>query len=535
MNTVLSMLKPLIFLLIVTLSINLSLAYVKRIDKIGTSGGTGPIGGIGSVSNPLKKAHCYITDAYLFANPKDGRKLSNCKKPQMLKKHPEKSQAAENYYKIIVDSTDAGERQSIIGFGHAWTDASVYVLNKLNPDVLEKAMQDLFGQTGNNMGFMRHTIGSSDLSHYQYSYNDNGPSCNKGIPDPHLSNFTLGEYGLSMVKMLQKMNKYKSDITLIGSPWSAPGWMKQNGYFFNNGDTYSTDSNSFDNKYITEYTNYLVKYVDEFRKHGVTVNAITPQNEPLNNQVGYPCMYLNASDQAKLVSGDLGIKMKQRGVGIWAYDHNTDNTEYPQTVLRDGNGHVTGVAWHCYQDPYANYTVIRDFHREYPDIPHFMTECSNYDPKINSVNFAVADSFMGPIKNGASGASMWVMATDEYFGPHTAGGGCDKCSGSLIIKGSMKYKKTADYYMIGQFSRFIRRGAVNHHIIRGDNGEPGDENQFQVLAARNPDSSWAIVFQNKGSREHNVVLEFSKDGDLWSGIVPGNTVVTWTLPGDKIR
>jgi O-glycosyl hydrolase len=160
----------------------------------------------------------------------------------------------------------------------------------------------------------------------------------------------------------------------------------------------------------------------------------------------------------------------------------------------------------------------------------FMTECSNYKPQPGSTNFNVAGSFMLPVQHYASGASMWVMATDEEYGPHSPFGGCDGCSGSIIVKSSTEYSKTNDYYMIGQFSRFIRRGAVNYEITEGINGSVLTSTQFYVIAAKNPDGSWAVVFLNNNGKDEDVVLQLGEGMPVWQGVVPNAAVVTWQLP-----
>ena len=78
---------------------------------------------------------------------------------------------------------------------------------------------------------MRHTIGSSDLSGTQYSYDDNGPSFNEGEVDPNLANFDLGTHGTAMAQMIARKGQFKGDVFLFGSPWSYPGWMKNNDLF----------------------------------------------------------------------------------------------------------------------------------------------------------------------------------------------------------------------------------------------------------------------------------------------------------------
>jgi glucosylceramidase len=440
------------------------------------------------------------------------------------------------FHNVTIDSSTGG-RQELLGFGHSWTDSAVSLFDSLEPNLFKLVTQELFGQEGNNMGFMRHTVGSSDLSDMHYTYDDNGPDVNQGQPDPSLANFSLGAYGEHMADMIADMGQYKSDVTLCGSPWSAPGWMKKNGLLvapvrWSDDGTNNVENNSFNPAHTEHFAQYLAKYVDAFRARGVRVNAISPMNEPLNYQGGYPCMLLRAEDEVNLINGALGTLMRERDVDIWAFDHNTDATDYPYQVLESAHDNVQAIAWHCYALPGSDYSVMADFRRDYPDIPQFMTECANYKPQPGTWNFQVAKSFMLSIANGASGATMWVMATDPYYGPHTPLAGCDGCLGSIIVNSPSSYTKTNDYYMIGQFSRFIRRAAINFAISDGGNeGEYFSDRQFYAIATQNLDGSWVVVFMNNYGRDQNVVLQFTGNEDfLWQGVIPNGTVVTWLLP-----
>lgn len=176
---------------------------------------------------------------------------------------------------------------------------------------------------------------------------------------------------------------------------------------------------------------------------------------------------------------------------------------------------------------------MEDWHYAYPDRPQFMTECSTYLPQSGTYNFGVAQNFMSPVRHGASGGSMWVMATDPDYGPHSPYGGCAGCLGSIIVNSSTTYTKTNDYYMIGHFSRFIRRGAINHRVSLGVEGNTLDEYQFDVIATQNPDMGWAVVFMNKFGSDQEIQLDFL-EGHSWQGVVPNGTVVTWLLPSDQI-
>lgn len=105
-----------------------------------------------------------------------------------------------------------------------------------------------------------------------------------------------------------------------------------------------------------------------------------------------------------------------------------------------------------------------------------MTECSNTAVEPGTTNFWVAQNFLPAVRYGAAGAAFWVLATDPNYGPRSPYGGCDTCSGSIFVNSSTSYEKTIDYYMIGHFSRFIRRGAVNYRISQGMEGAGTDWN-----------------------------------------------------------
>jgi hypothetical protein len=126
-----------------------------------------------------------------------------------------------------------------------------------------------------------------------------------------------------------------------------------------------------------------------------------------------------------------------------------------------------------------------------------------------------------------------ALATDEKFGPHSPYGGCPTCQGSVIVNSSTTYTLTNDYYLIGQFSRFIRRGSINHKVLVGELGKEGTfVNEFYIIAVQNPDKGWAVVFLNNLGRDEPVRLSFTNSSTVWEGVIPAVTVTTWILPSD---
>lgn len=503
----------------------------QTIQDFGSSGGNGPKGGIGDLEHPVLYAQSFITDGAIQLSHLDVelRQLADFLPPLLnfintTSCNPKRA--------VVVDDSTKGARQEMLGFGHAITDSTVEVFNSLEPDVFDQVMRDLFGQDGNNMGFMRHTMGSSDLSRNQYSYDDNGPSFNEGEPDLELENFDLGPDGRAMASMIATMGEYKSDVFLFGSPWSYPGWMKYNGLFVapNLLNAYNILNNSFDNSYIPQAIEYFTKYVDAYKSYGVTVNGITLQNEPLNYQGGYPCMYLDADDAAAIINQGLGDAMAQRDVKIIAYDHNQDQPVYPARTIREAAGRVDASGWHCYAS--QSYAVFNDLNYAFPGIPQFLTECSSYLPYDFSLY--LAQEFLVTTQRGSSGGAFWVLATNPTFGPSSPYGGCDGCLGSIVVNSTTVYTKTHDYYMMGQFSRFIRRGSTNYRVLQGITGDNTGQ-QFLVNSIKNPDGSWAVVFLNNIGSDQDVELSFSsRPGDFWAGTIPNLAVVTWLIPSDSV-
>jgi glucosylceramidase len=259
-------------------------AHAQSIKGLGVSGGSGPTGGIGDTNRPVLKPQSFITDALIPIALNTTRQLA-VGPPPVLVQGNQGLQVCPQPINVVVDSSANGARQEMVGFGHSWTDSTVSTFESLEADVLDQVMWDLFSPDANNLGFMRNTIGASDLSDNFYSFNDNGPSFNEGEPDLDLSTFDLGRNGTAMAKMIARMGKYKGDVFLYSAPWSFPGWTKHNGLLIAPRLGKNVLNNSFDTQYVPQMVDYFTRYIDIYqREHGVKVNGLSLMNEPLNYQ-----------------------------------------------------------------------------------------------------------------------------------------------------------------------------------------------------------------------------------------------------------
>ena len=92
--------------------------------------------------------------------------------------------------------------------------------------------------------------------------------------------------------MLKEILAINPQIKIIATPWSAPTWMKDNNAFV---------GGSLKPEYYGVYANYFVKYIQKMKEEGISITAITPQNEPLhpgNN----PSMFMPALQQADFIA-----------------------------------------------------------------------------------------------------------------------------------------------------------------------------------------------------------------------------------------
>ena len=271
-------------------------------------------------ASPGKRA----TDATAYCSNSAGNyKLSSITAPVQGSGSP----GSESTWKLTIDDTSSGHKQSITGFGAAVTDATVTSFNTLSSSTLQQLLNELMTSDGADFSLMRHSIGASDLSgDPAYTYDDNG-----GNVDTSLSGFNLGDRGTAMAKMLASMKSLQSNLKVLGSPWSAPGWMKLNGVIDgsttnnNLNDGYLTSGGTGSTGYSSEFAQYFVKYIEAYEALGATIDAITIQNEPLNSQSGYPTMYVYDYESAQLIQDYIGPALASAGLSteIWAYDHNT--------------------------------------------------------------------------------------------------------------------------------------------------------------------------------------------------------------------
>lgn len=370
--------------------------------------------------------------------------------------------------------------QQVAGFGAALTGSSAYVINKLNSAQRQQLLQELFDpQQGIGISYLRITMGASDFSLSDFTYDD----MPAGQTDPRLTHFSIEKDRADVLPVLKAVKAVAPDIQIMATPWSAPAWMKDNG---------KLAGGRLLPEWYAAYAAYFVKYLQAYEQEGITINTVTPQNEPLF-EAKYPSMYMDAPAQAAFIKNHLGPALQKNNpaTGIIIYDHNWDHPEYPISILNDAQAkpYIAGSAFHAYA---GEVSAMSQVHAKHPDRDLYFTEISGggwaTDFSAN-LDWNMSNLFIGAMNNWSKAVLLWNLALDSNNGPQN--GGCQDCRGVVTVSATGNITRNVEYYAIGQLAKFVRPGAFRVTIT--GSAIPG----LESIAFLNKDGSRVLVVLNR--------------------------------------
>lgn len=406
---------------------------------------------------------------------------------------------------ITIAVNDKKRYQEIDGFGFALTGGSAQHIIRMTPPARTKLLQELFGTHKNDIGisYIRLSIGASDLNEKVFSYNDL-PS---GETDPDMKHFDLGADRKDVIPVMKEILQINPTIKVLGSPWSPPTWMKTNN---------DTRGGQLKPEYYDAYAKYFVKYVEEMKKEGITIDAITVQNEPLhpgNN----PSLLMTAPDQAEFISDHLGPAFKRNNINtkIIVYDHNADRPDYPIFIYNDTAAakYVDGAGFHLYN---GRIEALTDVHEAFPEKSIYFTEQmvveDPNDPHLN-VASPVRRLIIGATRNWSRNVLEWNLAADPEYKPYTDRGGCSMCQGAVTIDKDSVWRNIA-YYSIAHASKFVRPGSVRIASTENDT--------LSNVAFKTPQGKYVLIVSNNSHNPQAFNISFN------------NKIVTARLDGGSV-
>jgi glucosylceramidase len=395
--------------------------------------------------------------------------------------------------------------QTIVGFGGAFTDAACFMFSQMPASARATLFGELFHPTQLGLNVHRACIGSSDYATKMYSYDE-------GEPDPELKRFSIEHDRQWNLPMMREAFAVNPDIFLFASAWSPPGWMKSNGSMLGGNMRRSS---------MDVYAQYMVRFVQDYAAEGIPVHAVTVNNEVDTDQDGrMPACLWPQEYEVDFVRYHLGPAFEAARIktDIWLIDHNYNlygraiaSFEEPGLLK-----YCHAVAWHGYVGPATNIGRVK---AAFPQVDMYWTEGG---PDVTDPNYARdwakwGRTFTTNLRNWCRSITVWNLALDENGHPNI---GPFPCGGLVTINSQSKeVSYSGQFWALGQFSKFVKRGAYRIE-------SSGNFDGLDHVAFTNPDGSHVLVITNSGATARDITV--SVGGNLADVRLDADSVTTLT-------
>ena len=338
-------------------------------------------------------------------------------------------------------------RQTILGFGGAFTEASASIYDQLDSNKKGEIIEAYFGESGNQYNMGRTHINSCDFSLGNYALCE--------TEDRDLADFSIERDKRMLIPFIKAaLEKTSTSIHLMASPWSPPPWMKTNNQMNHGG--------KLKEEYHDTWAEYYCKYIEFYEQDGVPIWGISVQNEPEAVQTWDSCIYSGEEERdfIKKFLGPALEKNKYLNKKLVIWDHNRDvMVKRSRAVLSDPDAakYVWGTGFHWYNGDH--FDEVQKVHDEFPDKELIFTEgCQEEGPHLGSWDLGerYATSIINDLNRWTVAWIDWNLLLDERGGPNHVG---NYCSAPIIVNTkTQELLFQSSYYYLGHFSRFFSRG-----------------------------------------------------------------------------
>jgi glucosylceramidase len=409
--------------------------------------------------------------------------------------------------------------QTMRGIGTSLEETSVYAIlkNKTEQQQRELLRALIDPVEGIGLNLFRITIGTSDFSDGRkvsahpkgfYTYQESETDL-----------FSIeNDLNLGIVHTLQMANRVAAactppqELEFFASCWSPPGWMKTSS---------SLIGGSLREGYEPRLALYFRQFLESYHQHGIRISAITLQNEPNFAPDDYPGMKLSVEQQLNLTIA-VHQEFQKKPVlstAIWIHDHNFGGWENADHILKQlkqrGLSHIVeATAFHSYDNRPPE--IMSKLRARHPDKEIVFSEHSEWG---SSGMYHLQRYFW----NWSTTYTYWVTMSTQSPAEHNQGpyNTIDMLGPTMLIKtdgDNPDWYRTPEYYLIGQFSKFIKRRG------RRIGCEQGSPATCTAVAFQNPDREIVAVLVNQTITSQSCRLHFRSKAAVVN--VPAKTVAT---------
>ena len=417
---------------------------------------------------------------------------------------------------------DAVKYQKMDGFGASFMEAGIITLNTLSPEKQEDVLRSLFDpEEGAGFTAMKTPIAGTDFQSAGpwYTYDDT-PG------DAEMKNFSVDrDFGSTGVgTYILRARKYGNFV--LQSPIDyPPDWMLYD--VKKHQDIYP--------KFYPALAKYFVRYLEEYKKRGITIDYLSLFNEPekVYTKIRYPEIRI-------LLRDFVGPALEQSGLSTKmmlseAPERGDAYKRYP-VILDDPatRKFVSVVAYHGYD--YKNFDKIAKLKAKYPELPFWMDEfCYAYEAgiprtkKLPVYDFDDGDywgnTIFSDLEAGTSAWLYWNAILDETGGPwavspvHGNPDPNEQHPVVIINKVTHEITYTGTYYYLAHFSKFVRPGTIRLQTT-------GKSAGLRVMAFQGQEGGFVVQLMNSLNLDKDVSL--ASNGRTLHLTLPARSITTAT-------
>lgn len=388
--------------------------------------------------------------------------------------------AAEAGSELVITGEEQGK--PLFGWGCCISEICAKAIFSLNEEQQKEIFDQLFGAEGCGFNYCRLSIGANDFAESWYSYNET-----EG--DYGMEQFSIDRDRKYILPAIKEAQKRSPELSFFASPWSPPTWMKFP-KVCNYGKLVGTEEN------LKAYALYFRRFVEEYTKEGVKIDAVCPQNEFFSDQKFPSCVYSAKELEAFmccLVDEMKDLTQVYYGTcnGPDPYSDSGLHNEYLNYLMQNPKLReaVKGAAFQ-----WCGKLSIMQAKEDYPDLEFIQSECQCGDGN-NTWNYAMYTFHLlhHYFYFGARANVYWNMALDND-GLSTWGWR----QNSLVSVKEGAYTFNPEFYLLKHFGHFVKKGAV----MLATKGEMSSN----ATVFKNPDGSVVAVLLNPFEKEKTVTL-----------------------------
>lgn len=388
--------------------------------------------------------------------------------------------------------------QKLSGVGGCFNEIGCLEFQKLSEKKRLQIMQKLFSSEGANFSFCRTALGSSDFGKTAYSYDD-------FADDYDMEHFSVKRDLKSIVPSIREAYIVNPKLKMFASPWSPPFWMKVSKKMVGNDfqkEAFYENTMIDSPKIKKAYALYISKYIKEYKKYGVTINRLCPQNET-DADTKYPSNVMSTSFMSDFIKRYLYPIFLEEDIKteIWAGTFRVAKYKKGHfeaiKIINDNHlfKYISGLGVQYTAPKYLN-----DLRQARSGLKLMHTEGNCYNGKnTNSQAKSRLEEVAGYINAGVENYAYWNIFLDKR---QESGWGWKQNSLITIDAENEKVIYNPDFKVISLISKTLQPGDIRcaNFISSGD----------PIISVLSPNGNLKVLIQNNSKKDIKFRLSISE-------------------------